>query len=101
MKRWQQLSLLIPACVLLAGCAPIVGIGKGLVFGLVGLAATLSFFGFTEGKTEDRVITKGQTLDALATSVEIKNYNETGTVVLLPTSESSEARVIVQLGRSV
>lgn len=84
------------------GCAPIIGIGKGLVFGLVGLAATLSFFGFTEGKTEDRVITKGQRLDALATSVQINRLNGTGqpagTVVALSTSEDS---VPAQLGRRV
>jgi len=101
MKRWQQLSLLIPACVLLAGCAPIIGIGKGLVFGLVGLAATLSFFGFTEGKTEDRVITKGQRLDALATSVHINRHNGTGAVVSLSTSEDTQDSVPAQLGRRV
>ena len=105
MKRWQQLTLLIPVCLLLVGCAPIVGIGKGLVFSLVAVAAILSFFGFTDDKTEDRVITKGQRLDALATSVQINRHNGTGqpagTVVALSTSEDSQDSVPAQLGRRV
>lgn len=105
MKRWQQLTLLIPVCLLLAGCVPIVGIGKGLVFGLVAVAAVLSFFGFTDDKTEDRVITKGQRLDALATSVQISRHNGTGqpagTVVALSTSEDMQDSVPTQIGRRV
>lgn len=105
MKRWQQLTLLIPTCLLLVGCAPIVGIGKGLVFGLVAVAAILSFFGFTDDKTEDRVITKGQRLDALATSVQTNRLNGTGqpagTVVALSTSEDTQDSVPAQVGRRV
>ena len=101
MKRWQQLTLLIPACLLLVGCAPIVGIGKGLVFGLVAVASVLSYFGFTEGQVEDRVITKGQRLDVLATNAEANIHYGTGAVVSLPHSESSQDSVHVQVGRRV
>jgi hypothetical protein len=101
MKRWQQLTLLIPVCLLLVGCAPIVGIGKGLVFSLVAAASVLSYFGFTEGRVEDRVITKGQRLDALATDAEAKILNGNSTVVSLSRSESSQDSGHVQVGRRV
>jgi len=101
MKRWQQLTLLIPVCLLLVGCAPIVGIGKGLVFGLVAVASVLSYFGFTDGQIEDRVITKGQKLDVLATNAEAKIHNGIGAVVSLPHSESSQDSVHAQVGRRV